>query len=167
MSIYSKINISSEIKKKLKNLRKDKLYDYSLFGLMGDEHAIAFRKAISRFSKEGIIVKVGNGKFYKRGERQMAMGKNPLRIKARKPAWLKRGSVPSLYLKSALSSNLFWSNPKGSIDIETIIIAIIENNALSDLDFVRFSFGDNKVIEVFFKHFNIHSRPLIRDVLYV
>jgi len=57
----------------------------------------------------------------------------PLRIKSRKISWLKRGSVPSSYLKSALSSNLFWSNPKGSIPIDNIIISIIENNALSDL----------------------------------
>jgi len=163
----NKINISHKIKKKLKYLRKDKLYEYSLFEELLDENAIAFRKAISRLAKEGLLVKVGNGKFYKRGERKGAFLKIPLRIKARKVSWLKRGSVSVSHLKSALSSNLFWSNPKGSIGIEAIIVAIIENNALSDLDFARFSFGDNKVIEVFFKHFNIHSRPLIRDVLYV
>lgn len=163
----NKMNISNEIKKKLKYLRKDKLYDYSLFSHIIEENPIAFRKAISRLSKEGLLVKVGNGKFYKRGEREGVFSEEPLRIKARKVSWLKRGFVSVSYLKSALSSNLFWSNPKGSIAIENIIIAIIENNALSDLDFARFSFGDNKVIEVFFKHFNIHSRPLIRDVLYV
>jgi hypothetical protein len=163
----NKINISNEIKKKLKYLRKDKLYDYSLFASMIEDNPIAFRKAISRLAKEDILVKVGNGKFYKRGERKNAFPKIPLRIKARKTSWLKRGSVSVSHLKSALSSNLFWSNPKGSIAIEAIIVAIIENNALSDLDFARFSFGDNKVIEVFFKHFNIHSRPLIRDVLHV
>jgi len=165
MNNIHKINISNDIKKKLKNLRKDKLYDYSVFGLMVSEDAIAFRKAISRLAKEGKVVKVGNGKFYKRGDRSRAIYNEPLRIKARKRGWLKRGSVPSVYLKSALSSNLFWSNPKGSVSIESVIVAIIENNALSDLDFVRFSFGDNKVIELFFKHFNIHSRPLIRDIL--
>ena len=163
----NKINISNEIKKKLKYLRKDKLYDYSLFASMVEDNPIAFRKAISRLAKEGLLIKVGNGKFYKRGERKGAFSKIPLRIKARKASWLKRGSVSVSHLKSSLSANLFWSNPKGSISIEAIIVAIIENNALSDLDFARFSFGDNKVIEVFFKHFNIHSRPLIRDVLYV
>ena len=150
----NKINISSEIKKKLKYLRKDKLYDYSLFEELVDENAIAFRKAISRLSKEGMLVKVGNGKFYKRGDREEILIEEPLRIKARKVSWLKRGSVSVSYLKSVLSSNLFWSNPKGSIGVENIIIAIIENNALSDLDFARFSFGDNKVIEVFLKHFS-------------
>ena len=163
-----KINISEQIKKKLRHLRKDSLYDYSLFDSIMDKNPIAFRKAISRFAKEGLIVKVGNGKFYKRGERDVGLlDEEPLRIKARKRAWLRKGSVPSSYLKSALSSNLFWSNPKGNIAIETIIVAIIENNALSDLDFARFSFGDNRVIEVFLKYFNIHSRPMIRDLLYV
>jgi hypothetical protein len=46
----NKINISNEIKKKLKYLRKDKLYNYSLFGELLDENAIAFRKAISRLA---------------------------------------------------------------------------------------------------------------------
>jgi len=163
----NRINISNEIKKKLKYLRKDKLYDYSLFEELLDNNPIAFRKAISRLAKERELVKVGNGKFYRRGERDSIAIEEPLRIKARKTSWLKRGSVSVPYLKSALSSNFFWSNPKGSIAIEAIIIAIIENNALSDLDFARFSFGDNRVIEVFLKHFNIHSRPLIRDILYV
>jgi len=167
MKNFHKINISNKIKKKLKYLRKDKLYDYSIFGLIVDEHSIAFRKAISRCVKDGLVIKVGNGKFYKRGEREYISSEKPLRIKARKLNWLKRGRVSVSYLKSALSANLFWSNPKGSIPIENIIIAIIENNSLSDLDFARFSFGDNKVIEVFLKYFNIHSRPLIRDILYV
>lgn len=163
-----KINISEHIKKRLKYLRKDQLYDYSLFNSICDENPIAFRKAMSRFAKEGMIVKVGNGKFYKRGERDSSIVfEESLKIKARKDAWLRKGSVSSIYLKSALSSNLFWSNPKGNISIEAIIVAIIENNALSDLDFARFSFGDNRVIEVFLKNFNIHKYPMIRDLLYV
>jgi hypothetical protein len=163
-----RINIHEQIKKRLKYLRKDSLYDYALFASMLNENPIAFRKAISRLAKEGMIVKVGNGKFYKRGERSSSMVfADALHIKARKRAWLRKGSVPALYLKSALSSNFFWSNPKGKISIEAIVIAIIENNALSDLDFARFSFGDNKVVEIFLKNFNIHSRPMIRDLLYV
>lgn len=162
-----KIDIVSIVKKKLRRLKKDSLYDYSIFDNIPNEKREAFRKAISRFSKEGVIVKVGNGKFYKRGERESIVPKEPLRIGARKKEWLKKGSVPSIYLKSALSSNLFWSNPKGNISIDAIISAIINHNALSDLDFIRFAFGDNRVIEVFLKNFNIHSRPLIRDILYV
>ena len=162
-----KIDIIKSVKEKLRRLRKDSLYDYSIFEHIPSQKRVAFRKAISRLAKEGVIVKVGNGKFYKRGDREFSVPKEPLRIKARKKEWLKKGSVPSSYLKSALSSNLFWSNPKGSISIETVISAIIENNALSDLDFARFAFGDNRVIEVFLRNFNIHSRPLIRDILYV
>ena len=167
MNSNHQINISNEIKKKLKHLRKDKLYDYSIFESLINNNPRAFRKAISRVAKSGLIIKIGNGKFYKRGERFSDIDKEPLRIQARKKGWLKRGTVSSKYLKSALSSNLFWSNPKGSISIENIIVSIIENNALSDLDFARFSFGDSKVIEVFLKYFNIHSRPMIRDILYV
>ena len=163
-----KINIHSQVKKRLKHLRRDSLYNYSLFDSILNENPIAFRKAMSRLAKEGIIVKVANGKFYKRGERVSSMVfDDALNIKARKKAWLRKGSIASSSLKSALSSNLFWSNPKGNVSIEAIIVAIIENNALSDLDFARFSFGDNKVIEVFLKNFNIHSRPMIRDLLYV
>jgi hypothetical protein len=168
MKSNHKINIHEYIKKKLKYLRKDSLYDYSFFSSILNENPIAFRKAISRLAKEGVIVKLGNGKFYKRGERASSMVfDNALDIKARKKAWLRKGSVPSVYLKSALSFNFFWSNPKGHISIDTIIVAIIENNALSDLDFARFSFGDKRVVEIFLKNFNIHSRPMIRDLLYV
>ena len=168
MKSKHKINIHKLIKKRLKSLRQDSLYDYSLFTSTLNENPIAFRKAMSRLTKEGMIVKVGNGKFYKRGERNSSMVfDDALHIKARKRAWLRKGSVPTSYLKSTLSSNFFWSNPKGSISIEAIVIAIIENNALSDLDFARFSFGDNKVVEIFLKNFNIHSRPMIRDLLYV
>jgi hypothetical protein len=166
MENNDKINIISIVKKKLRRLRRDLLYDYSIFDIPSEKR-IAFRKAISRLSESGVIVKVGNGKFYKRGDRDIEIPKEPLRIKARKREWLKKGSVSSIYLKSALSANLFWSNPNGNISIESIICAIIENNALSDLDFARFSFGDNRVIEVFLKNFNIHSRPIIRDILYV
>jgi len=166
MKNNDKIDIMSIVKKKLRRLRKDSIYDYSIFDIPSQKR-VAFRKAISRLSQDGTIVKVGNGKFYKRGEREVEIPQEPLRIKARKKEWLKKGSVPSRYLKSALSANLFWSNPKGNISIEGIISAIIENNALSDLDFARFSFGDNRVIEVFLKNFNIHSRPIIRDILYV
>ena len=166
MKNNDKIDIISIVKKKLRRLKRDDLYDYSIFDIPSQKR-VAFRKAISRLSQDGTIVKVGNGKFYKRGEREVEIPQEPLRIKARKKEWLKKGSVPSSYLKSALSANLFWSNPKGNISIEGIISAIIENNALSDLDFARFSFGDNRVIEVFLKNFNIHSRPIIRDILYV
>lgn len=162
-----KTDIMSIVKKKLRRLKKDSLYDYAIFVDIPNDKRTALRKAISRLAKEGVIVKVGSGKFYKRGDREWSIPKEPLQIKARKATWLKKGFVPSSYLKSALSSNLFWSNPKGSIPIDTVISAIITHNALSDLDFARFAFGDTRVVEVFLKNFNIHSRPIIRDILYV
>jgi len=51
------------------------------------------------------------------------------------------------------------------VPIENVIASIIENGALEDIDFIRFSFGDNKVKEVFLKHFDIHSKPIVRDLL--
>ncbi|SFV51142.1 hypothetical protein MNB_SV-12-158 [hydrothermal vent metagenome] len=167
MKNNDKIDITDIVKKKLRRLRRDHLYDYSVFDNIPTYKRVAFRKAISRLAKDGVIVKVGSGKFYKRGDREWSIPKELLRIVPRKREWIKKGSVPSSYLKSALSSNLFWSNPTGSISIETIISAIIANNALSDLDFARFAFGDERVIEVFLRDFDIHSRPIIRDILYV
>ena len=167
MKKYEKISISRQVKEKLRRLKKDSLYDYSLFDNILISNPIAFRKAISRLAKESVIIKVGNGKFYKRGDRDVSIEIAPLRIQPRKSKWLKKGSVSAKDIKPLLSSNLFWSNPNGEIPIENLISAIIKNNALSDLDFARFSFGDNKVIEVFLKNFNIHSRPIIRDTLYV
>ena len=164
MENNAKFNISSHIKNKLRRLRKDKLYDYSVFEPIPQDKKAAFRKAISRLAKEGVIVKVGNGKFYKKGQRE-AIPKEIMHIKPRHKEWLKRGYVPVENIKYRISSNLFWSNPKGKVPVENIIASIINKGALDDLDFIRFSFGDNKVKEVFLKHFDIHSKPMVRDIL--
>ncbi len=164
MENNARFNISSHIKNKLRRLRKDKLYDYSVFEPIPQDKKTAFRQAISRLAKEGAIVKVGNGKFYKKGQRG-AVSEEIVYIKPRRKEWLKRGYVPVENIKYRLSSNLFWSNPKGKVPVENIIASIINKGALDDLDFIRFSFGDNKVKEVFLKHFDIHSKPMVRDIL--
>ena len=164
MENNARFNISSHIKNKLRRLRKDKLYDYSVFGSIPQDKKVAFRQAVSRLAKEGTIVKVGNGKFYKKGQRP-SQTNEVVHIKPRRKEWLKRGYVPVNELKYRLSSNLFWSNPKGNVPIENIIASIINKGALDDLDFIRFAFGDNKVKEVFLKHFDIHSKPMVRDIL--
>ena len=159
-------NISYHVRNKLKRLHKDKLYDYSVFGDIPKEKKVAFRKAISRLSKKGDIVKVGYGKFYKR-DRRPSMPKESIQIDARRKEWLKAGKVPVENLKYRLSRNLFWSNPKGKVPVENVIATVIEKGALDDLDFIRFSLGDNKVREVFLKHFDIDSKPMIREILNV
>ena len=164
MNNNAKFNISSYIKNKLRRLRKDKLYDYSVFEPIPPDKKVAFRQAISRLAKDGVIVKVGNGKFYKKGQRP-TMTNETVHIKPRRKEWLKRGYAPISKLRYKLSSNLFWSNSKGNVPVENIIASIIKKGALDDLDFIRFSFGDNKVKEVFLKHFDIHSKPMVRDIL--
>lgn len=157
-------NMSSYIKNKLRRLRKDKLYDYSIFETTLESKNAVFRQAISRLAKEGVIIKVGNGKFYKRGYRDTAP-KEQVHIKARRKEWLKSGKVSVSNLKYRLSANLFWSNPKGKVPVENVITSIIDKGTLDDLDFIRFSFGDDKVKEVFLKYFDIHSKPMVRDIL--
>ena len=164
MKNNAKFNISSHIKNKLRRLRKNKLYDYSVFEPIAEDKKVAFRQAISRLAKDGVIIKVGNRKFYKRGLRENK-AQEIVHIKPCHKKWLKRGYAPVGAIKNRLSSNLFWSNPKGNVPIENIIASIIKNGALDDLDFIRFSFGDNKVKEVFLKHFDIHSKPMVRDIL--
>lgn len=164
-----KINISKIVSDKVKFLNKDKLYDYSIFRDIPDNNRAAFRKAMSRLADDDIIVKVGSKKFYKRGERSKDILKNPIRIKPQPQdrKLLRRRVISSKLLKSKLSSNLFWSNPNGSIPVENVISAIIKKEAISDLDFVRFNFGDDRVIEVFLENFNINEKPMIRDILHV
>ncbi len=165
----NKINISKIVSDKVKNLKKDKLYDYTIFKNIPEEKRVAFRKAISRLANEGIIVKVGSKKFYKRGYRENVVSKNPLRIKAQPfdSKDLRRKGIPAKYLKSKLSANLFWSNPNGVIPKENIIYKILDNQSLSDLDFARFNFGDEKVIEIFIENFNINEKQMIRNILNV
>ena len=165
----NKINISKIVSDKVKHLYKDKLYNYAIFDNISDNNREAFRKAMSRLADNGVIVKVGSKKFYKRGQRSVEVPKNPIRIKAQPQdrKLLRRKGIPSKLLKSKLSLNLFWSNPNGSIPVDNVISAIINKEAISDLDFVRFNFGDDKVIEVFLQNFNIDEKPMIRDILHV
>ncbi len=165
----NKINISKIVSDKVKYLHNDKLYNYSIFDNISDNNREAFRKAMSRLADDGVIVKLGSKKFYKRGQRRAAVSKNQIRIKAQPQdrKLLRRRGISSKLLKSKLSSNLFWSNPNGNIPVDNVISAIINKEAISDLDFVRFNFGDNKVIEVFLQNFNINEKPLIRDILHV
>ncbi len=161
-----KFNVSSYVKNRLKQLQEDKLYDYSVFDQIPKEKKVAFRQIISRLAKDGLIVKLGNGKFYKKGYRK-AVSKEIVHIKPHRKEWLKMGKVPVNILKHRLSRNLFWSNPKGKVDVENVIVAVIEKGSLDDLDFIRFSFGDNKVREVFLRYFDINSKPIVRDILSV
>lgn len=165
----NKINISKIVSNKVKYLKKDKLYSYSMFDDISEDNREAFRKAMSRLAVNGAIVKVGSKKFYKRGQRSAEASSNPIRIKAQPQdrKLLRRRGIPSKLLKAKLSSNLFWSNPNGNISVDNVISAIINKEAISDLDFVRFNFGDDKVIEVFLQNFNINEKPMIRDILHV
>ena len=165
----NKLNISKIVSDKVNHLHKDKLYDYSIFSNIPVDKREAFRKAISRLAKDGAIVKLGNKKFYKRGQRSVEISKKSIRIKAQPQdkKLLRRRNIPSKFLKAKLSSNLFWSNPNGDIPINNVISAIINKEAISDLDFVRFNFGDDRVIEVFLQNFNINEKPIIRDILHV
>ena len=116
-----------------------------------------------------MIVKVGSKKFYKRGYREYPAPENQLRIKAQpfNKRDLRRKGVSSKNLKSRLSVNLFWSNPDGIIPKEVIIYKILDSESLSSLDYARFNFGDEKVIEVFMKNFDINEKPIIRNILNV
>ena len=163
------INISKLVSHIIMNLKKDKLYDYSVFKNIPEDKRVAFRKAISRIADKGVIVKVGSKKFYRRGYRESFVSKNPLRIKAQPfdRRDLRRKGISAQYLKSRLSANLFWSNPNGIIPKERIIYKILDNQSLSDLDFARFNFGDEKVIEIFMENFDINEKPMMRDILNV
>jgi hypothetical protein len=167
--LKNKINISKIVSNKIKYLKKDKLFSYSIFDDIPKDSRQAFRKAMSHLADNNIIVKVGSKKFYKRGQRSVEVPKNPIRIKAQPldRKILRRRGIPAKNLKSKLSSNLFWSNPNGSVPVDNVISAIINKEAISDLDFVRFNFGDDRVIEVFLQNFNINEKPMIRDILHV
>ena len=106
MQNKEKSSISNRVRNKLKRLHRDKLYDYSIFGDIAKEDKPAFRKAISRLAKDGFMVKVGNGKFYRRGDRPYK-SKESIQINARRKEWLKAGKVPVNVLKYRLSRNLF------------------------------------------------------------
>ncbi len=163
------INIAKHVSSKVQELQNDTLYDYAVFEDIPEEKRQVFRKAMSRLAEDGSIVKVGSKKFYKRGYREHKADINHFKIKAdpylRK--LLRAKAISATYLKAKLHKNLFWSNPNGMIPIENVISKIISEGSLSDLDFARFNFGDDRVIEVFLKYFNIEEKPMIRKLLNV
>ncbi len=163
------INISKLVNDKIKYLKKDKVYDYSVFKNIPEEKRATFRKAMSRLAKDGEIIKIAPKKFYRRGKRDVLAEDNCLRINADpyNKKLLRSKVISAKYLKSKLHKNLFWSNPNGMIPIETVLYKILDGGSLSDLDFARFNFGDQKVIEVFMNNFDINEKPMIRDILNV
>lgn len=165
----NKINVSKTISDKVKHLHKDKLYSYAIFDDLAENSREAFRKVMSRLAKEGVIVKVGPKKFYRRGERSTLVKSDHLKIKVDPydKKLLRSRGVSAKYLKSKLHRNFFWSNANGMIPVENVISKIIAEGSLSDLDFARFNFGDDRVIEVFMNHFDIDEHAMIRNLLNV
>ena len=163
------VNISKLVSNKVKHLKKDKLYDYSVFKNIPEDKRDVFRKAMSRLAQDGTIIKVGSKKFYRQGERDNKSEKKHLKIKANpyNKKLLRCKVLSAKYLKQRLHRDLFWSNPNGTIPVENVLYKIIDGGSLSDLDFARFNFGDEKVIEVFLRNFNINEKTMIRNILNV
>ena len=161
------VNIAKLVNDKVKYLKKDKLYDYSVFENIPEEKRAVFRKAMSRLAEDGSIVKVGSKKFYKRAERLVRENHVKIKLNPYDKKLLRSKVISAKYLKSKLHKIFYWSNPNGMIPIDNVIHKILESESISSLDFARFNFGDDRVIEVFMNNFNIHEKPMMRNILNV
>ncbi len=138
----------------LQNLHSHKLYSYKELGL--DSSDASVRSAISR--SKGKIRLLSRGKFIVPSSH--ARERNRLFENAHELQAMKRGSISAK--KFHLSKNIFYSNKSGQIPINNIIASIIKDGSMSDIDAVRYKFGDNKVIEVLLEEFDIKESKISR-----
>ena len=134
-----------------------KVYSFSDLGLDGNNSS--HRSLISR--SKGNIVKLGKGKFYIRANHRP----DPIIPRAaHDKISIKRGSVKASSIHA--SKNIFWSNSKGYIPIKNAIASVIKGGSMDDINNLIYRFGEQKVIEVLLKHFDINE-PKIKRIAYV
>lgn len=140
---------------KIKNLRNYKVYDYALFD---NENKIAAESYISRAAKNGDIIKIGKGKFYKRASSIKEHNIPQFINHPRDKVALRHNKIsPSKY---PIFSKLFWSNRNVAISLDNYIGVILSKDDPSYLPYLRELFGDRKVYEVYLNHFYQKNRRL-------
>ena len=142
--------IQRRLDQQLNSLESYRVYDYSDLNLDSSDPSI--RSALSR--RKDKIRKLGKGRFYISENKSSSKQQKLYRV-AHDKISMKRGSVAVKSLR--LSRNLFWSNPDGYVPVGNLIAAVIEKGSSDDIDSIRYRYGDNKVIEVLLKHFNLNE----------
>lgn len=145
----------SIVSKKLKYLRIYKVYDYSLFD---DKNKIAAESYLSRAAKNGEIIKIGKGKFYKRPSNiKNLLIPQIINHPADKVALKHNKISPSKY---PIFNKLFWSNRNVAISLDSYIGVVLSKDNPSYLPYLRELFGDRKIYEVYLNHFYQKNRRL-------
>ena len=138
----------------IEKLHSHKIYSYQELGLDSSDPSV--RCAISR-SKSKIRL-LSRGKFIIPSSNSKERSK--LFGKAHEKQAMKRGSISAKKLK--LSKNIFYSNKSGQIPINNIIASVIKEGSMSDIDAIRYKFGDNKVIEILLGEFDMQESKIKR-----
>jgi hypothetical protein len=153
----------SAVNDKIKKLHSYKVYDYSIFD---DNIKNAAESFISRASKNGKIIKIGKGRFYKRPSKNELHSEIPEIINNPKDkSALKYNQIsPSKY---PVFRNLFWSNRNKPIALDNYIGVVLSKDNPESLPYLRNFFGDRKVYEVYLNEFYQKGRrlPLIQEFL--
>lgn len=148
---------------KIRKLHLYKVYDYSIFE---EKTKGAAETYISRASKNGNIIKIGKGKFYKRPLKNKLHEQIPKIINNPKDKTaLKYNKIsPSKY---PIFKNLFWSNRNKPISLDNYIGVILSKDNPGSLPYLRGFFGDRKIYEVYLNEFYQKNRklPLIEEFL--
>ncbi len=131
-------------KDKIAKLRCYKVYGYDIFS-HSDKHKA--QSLISRASRDGLIVKFGKGKFYKRSKNEAKLpirefNNNP----SNKSALRYDSIVPNRY---RIFKHLFWSNRNIAISLDNYIMRVLSEDLPSYIPYLSSFFGDRKVIEVY------------------
>jgi hypothetical protein len=128
MNTLSLLSDFEETLKKIKKLKKDTIYTYSIFNVPSDK----LRVYISRLADRGVIVKVSSGRFYK-----------PNNMVA-----IKRSTKSFILNKKLFRNDLFWSVRDGfEIETDTLLKSYLQNYSQDDLMGLYSLFGYTRLIE--------------------
>ena len=149
-------------KDKIANLRCYKVYDYSIFPNCDKQKA---QSLISRASKDGLIVKFGKGKFYKRSKSKVKLQVRKFNNNPSNRSALRYNSI--LPNKYRVFKHLFWSNRNISISLDNYIYRVLSEDLPSYIPYLSSFFGDRKVIEVYLNSLSNtnHRLPLVERYL--
>ncbi|MEA2018444.1 MAG: hypothetical protein U9N59_08345 [Campylobacterota bacterium] len=136
-------------KDKIAKLRCYKVYSYDIFS-DSDKHKA--QSLISRASRDGLIVKFGKGKFYKRSKSESKLPIREFNNNPSNKSALRYDSIaPNRY---RIFKHLFWSNRNIAISLDNYINRVLSEDLPSYIPYLSSFFGDRKVIEVYLNFIN-------------
>ncbi|PHR54454.1 MAG: hypothetical protein COA44_13135 [Arcobacter sp.] len=150
---------SKAFKQKIQYLKPYKVYSNNSFQ---DIEEAALSVLVHRNIKEGKLIKVGKGKFYKRKKGELPIEGISLDPKKYLPS--DKYSVRHNCIKPSkypIAELLFYSNRNRAIPLDNYISKILDQDSIILAEFISRMFGKARVLEVYLDNFR--SKGLVQE----